>query len=402
MTEDLHFAHLAWPFLDDRHRALGPDLDRWAHALAVPGLADNQPSRATVDQSCRSIVRALGDAGFLRLCVDMADGSSHRLDCRAICIARETLARHHALLDFAFAMQGLGSGAISLAGTDEQRAQYLPRVVAGQSIAAFALSEPIAGSDVSAMACTAERLGDHYVLNGEKTWISNGGIADFYVVFARAPGTQRSAGVSAFIVEATTPGFDVEERLDVMSPHPLARIRLQNCRVSSMRLLGVEGGGFKLAMQTLDIFRTSVAAAALGFARAALDAAVQRANTRQMFGNTLGALQLTQSKIAQMACSIDAAALLVYRAAWMKDRGRRITREAAMAKLAATESAQTVIDAAVQIHGGEGVRVGAKVEKLYRDIRALRIYEGATEVQQIIIGSDVLKAAQAACQGTTA
>ena len=394
MTADRHpSAHLEWPFFDDRHRALGRELDQWAHALRLPELAEAQPSRAVVDGTCRQIVQALGQAGLLRLCVDQGDAPGGGLDTRSICIARETLARHHALMDFAFAMQGLGSGAISLAGTPDQRERYLSDVVAGRRIAAFALSEPLAGSDVGAMQCTARKQGDHYVLEGEKTWISNGGIADFYVVFAREPGSQRSSGVSAFIVDADTPGFEVAERLDVMSPHPLARLCFTGCAVPASQRLGQEGEGFKLAMQTLDIFRTSVAAAALGFARRAMDEAVRWANARPMFGTTLGALQITQSKVAQMACSIDASALLIYRAAWMRDQGRRITREAAMAKLVATESAQSVIDAAVQLHGGEGVRVGSKVEQLYRDIRALRIYEGATEIQQIIIGSDILKAA---------
>ncbi|MET4577668.1 acyl-CoA dehydrogenase family protein [Ottowia thiooxydans] len=391
---------LDWPFLEPKHRLLAQELETWAHKLRIPQLEDRQPSRETVDSVCRQLVKALGDAGFLRLCVDLGDGSESPLDTRSICVAREILARHHALMDFAFAMQGLGSGAISLVGTAEQRRLYLKDVAAGKLIAAFALSEPSAGSDVGAMQCTAERSGEHFVLNGEKTWISNGGIADFYVVFARIPGSQRSSGISAFIVDAQTPGLEVAERLDVISPHPLARLRFKNCQVPKAQLLGDEGSGFKLAMQTLDIFRTSVAAAALGFARSAMHEAVGRANSRQIFGSTLGSLQLVQSKIAQMACSVDSSALQVYRAAWSKDQGRRVTREAAMAKLIATESAQVVIDQAVQIFGGEGVKVGSKVEQLYRDIRALRIYEGATEVQEIIIGTDVLKAAQRASQSS--
>ncbi len=399
-------SHLEWPFFEPHHRKLADELESWASSLRLPELEDAQPGREVVDRACRKIVGLLGKAGFLRICVPQsAAGGGAGIDCRAICIAREILARYHALLDFAFAMQGLGSGAVSLAGTLEQQAVYLADVASGERIAAFALSEPHAGSDVGAMECTAERCGDEYVIDGEKTWISNGGIAGFYVVFARAPGTKRSAGVSAFLVDEGTPGLEIAERIDVMSPHPLARLRFRGCRIPAGNLLGVEGGGFKLAMQTLDIFRTSVAAAALGFARSALEEALGRANDRAMFGTTLGALQLTQAKLADMACATDAAALLVYRAAWMKDGGRRITREAAMAKLVATESAQRVVDAAVQIFGGEGVRVGSRVERLYRDVRALRIYEGATEVQQMIIGSDLLKELQqrrAGAQDTSA
>lgn len=393
--------HLEWPFLENRHQRLAEDLEAWARDLNIPELQAHQPSREAVDSACRQLVSALGKAGFLRFCVDMGEAPESRLDIRSICVVREILARHHALMDFAFAMQGLGSGAISLAGTAEQRSRYLSDVMAGRRIAAFALSEPGAGSDVGAMQCTAQRVGEHFELNGEKTWISNGGIADFYVVFARAPGSARSAGISALIVDADTPGFEVAERLDVISPHPLARLRFTNCRVPRSRLLGEEGSGFKLAMQTLDIFRTSVAAAALGFARSAMEEAVGRANTRTIFGATLGSLQLVQSKIAQMACSIDSSALQVYRAAWLKDQGHRVTREAAMAKLIATEAAQTAIDQAVQIFGGEGVRVGSRVERLYRDVRALRIYEGASEVQEVIIGTDVLRTARRTSEAST-
>ena len=387
--------HLEWPFLEERHRQLANHLESWAAAQQIPELAEHFPSRATTDAACRKLVRSLGEAGFLGLCVDSGKAESGGFDCRSICVARETLAKHHALFDFAFAMQGLGSGPISLAGTPHQRHRYLRDVATGKRIAAFALSEPGAGSDVGSMTCTAERSGDGYVLDGEKTWISNGGIADFYVVFARLPGTRRSEGICAFIVDAESNGFEVAERIDVMSPHPLARLRMSNCYVPAAQRLSEEGAGFKLAMQTLDIFRTSVASAALGFARSAYEAAVHRVTTRSMFGTTLGAMQITQAKIAEMVCSIDASALLIYRAAWLKDQGRRVTREAAIAKLVATESAQAVIDAAVQIHGGEGVHVGSKVERLYRDIRSLRIYEGATEVQQLIIGNDVIKAAKA-------
>jgi acyl-CoA dehydrogenase len=288
-------------------------------------------------------------------------------------------------------MQGLGSGAISLDGTPAQRERYLPKVAAGEWLAAFALSEPEAGSDVSAMQCSATADGDGYVLDGEKTWISNGGIADFYVVFARTGEAPGARGISAFIVDANTPGFEIAERIEVIAPHPLARLKFTNCRVSKDQLLGAPGQGFKLAMRTLDIFRTSVAAAALGFARRALAEGLSQAKGRSMFGKTLADQPLAQAKLADMACTVDSSALLVYRAAWARDQGRNVTREAAMAKLMATEGAQQVIDAAVQLFGGRGVRSGEVVESLYREIRALRIYEGASEVQQLIIAREILK-----------
>ncbi len=308
-------------------------------------------------------------------------------------IARETLARHSGLADFAFTMQGLGSGPIALAGSDELKRRYLPRVAEGVAIAAFALTEPEAGSDVGAMAMTAQRDGDAYVLDGEKTWISNGGIADFYTVFARTGEAPGARGISAFVIDAGVPGFEIAERLHVTAPHPLARLRFRDCRIPASRMIGGPGEGFKIAMRNLDIFRASVAAAALGFARRALDEALARVTTRKMFGQTLGDFQLTQAALADMATEIDAAALLTYRAAWLRDvEGVPTTREAAMAKMAATESAQHVIDRAVQMFGGLGVGVGSVVEHLYREIRPLRIYEGATEVQKLIIGRDLLKA----------
>ncbi len=380
--------HLALPFFEDRHRVMAEQLGAWCAQHL-------QPSHDDVDAQCRALVKQLGTAGWLRHAVA---GTAHGgvldvIDTRAICLLRETLAWYHGLADFAFAMQGLGSGAISLHGTAAQRARYLPRVADGTAIAAFALSEPDAGSDVAAMACTATDEGDSYVINGEKTWISNGGIADFYVLFARTGEAPGARGISAFIVDADTPGLVVAERIEVIAPHPLARLRFERCRVPKSQRLGEAGQGFKVAMQTLDIFRTSVAAAALGFARRALHEGLQRAMSRPMFGQRLADFQLTQAKLAQMATTVDSAALLTYRAAWLRDQGRGVTREAAMAKMAATEGAQQVIDAAVQLFGGEGVRSGAMVESLYREIRALRIYEGATEVQQLIIGRDLLKAA---------
>lgn len=382
--------YLDWPFFESRHRDLAVALERWA-ATNIDGRAHERGS--ATDAACKDLVRRLGEAGWTRHAVGGASwgGSGDTIDTRSICLVRETLARHDGLADFAFAMQGLGSGAITLEGSEEQKRRYLPRVASGTAIAAFALSEPEAGSDVGAMCCAARAAGDHYVLNGEKTWISNGGIADFYVVFARtgeAPGTR---GITAFIVEAGTPGLEIAERIEVIAPHPLARLRFNHCKVAANQRLGEPGQGFKLAMRTLDIFRTSVAAAAVGFARRALDEAVSRATTRRMFNQVLADFQLTQAKLADMATAIDAAALLVYRAAWQRDRGLRVTREAAMAKMVATESAQQVIDAAVQIFGGLGVVSEVPVERLYRDIRALRLYEGATEVQKLIIARELLK-----------
>ena len=381
------FNHLDWPFFEERHRALARELDAWA-AQHVP-----QEHAHDVDAACQALVRSLGAAGWLRHAIGGTayGAAADAIDTRAICLARETLARHSGLADFAFAMQGLGSGAISIDGTPEQKERYLPSVARGEAIAAFALSEPDAGSDVAALACAARIDGDHAVLDGEKTWISNGGIADFYVVFARSGEAPGARGISAFIVDAGTPGFAIAERIDVIAPHPLARLRFTGCRVPLAQRVGAAGAGFKVAMRTLDVFRTSVAAAALGFARRALDEALRRATTRRMFNKTLADFQLTQARLAQMATTIDGAALLTYRAAWQRDQGRNVTREAAMAKLAATEGAQQVIDAAVQIWGGLGVVTEQPVERLYREIRALRIYEGATEVQLLIIARELLK-----------
>jgi alkylation response protein AidB-like acyl-CoA dehydrogenase len=381
-------SYLGWPFFDDSHRKLQAELESWA----AVNISDEH--HADTDQACRDFVASLGAAGWLRYAVGgTANGGKYDvIDTRAICLLRETLARHSGLADFAFAMQGLGSGAITLHGTDEQKQHYLTKVAAGKAIAAFALSEPDSGSDVAAMRCAARADGEHYVLDGEKTWISNGGIADFYVVFARSGEAPGSRGLSALIVDADTPGLEIAERINVIAPHPLARLRFTKARVPKSALLAAPGQGFKVAMQTLDIFRTSVAAAALGFARHALDEALARATTRPMFGQKLADFQITQTKLAQMATGIDIAALLTYRAAWQRDQGQNVTREAAMAKMTATETAQQVIDAAVQIWGGLGVVSEHPVEKLYREIRALRIYEGATEVQQLIIARQTLTA----------
>ncbi len=381
-------SHLDWPFFNDAHRRFAPALDAWARGA----LAD--VDHHDIDATCRKLTRALGEAGWLRAVVPEAQGGLNpALDVRTLCLARETLAWHDGLADFAFAMQGLGTGSISLFGSEAIKAKYLPPVREGRHLAAFALSEPEAGSDVSALAMTATADGGMHVrLDGLKTWISNGGIADHYVVFARSGEAPGAKGLSAFLVDADTPGLCVTERLDVIAPHPLATLRFEGCRVPVTHRLGAPGEGFKVAMATLDIFRSTVGAAALGFARRAQDEALGRATRRKLFGAPLGELQLTQAALAESATDIDAATLLVYRAAWAKDTGTpRITRESSMAKMFATEMAQRAIDRAVQIFGGQGVRVGTKVESLYREIRALRIYEGATEVQKVIIAREELR-----------
>jgi acyl-CoA dehydrogenase len=383
---------LEWPFFASVHRDLALALDAWA------GENLGDIDETNVDAACRELVRRLATDGWLDHCVPAAyGGASEKLDVRALCLIRETLARHLGLANFAFAMQGLGSGAISLYGSDDLRAAYLPMVRTGQKIAAFALSEPVAGSDVAALATTATQDGNGWRIDGEKTWISNGGIADYYTVFARTGEAPGARGLSAFVVDADTPGLEIAERIDVIAPHPLARLTFNNCRVPADHILGAPGEGFKVAMATLDIFRSTVGAAALGFARHALDLALERAATRQLFGGPMADLQIIQAKLADMALAVDASALLVYRAAWTKDTiAERITREASMAKLYATESAQMVIDEAVQIFGGQGVVSGAAVEKLYRKIRALRIYEGASEVQKVVIAKAALAARESA------
>ncbi len=383
--------HLAWPFFDDAHRELAASITAWTAALPRDAHAERARS---VDDACRRWVRSLGDAGYLRYCVPHAwGGALPALDSRAMCVLREALAAHDALADFAFAMQGLGSGAITLGGTDALRAEWLPRVASGDAIAAFALSEPDAGSDAAAMHTRAERTASGWRLNGVKTWISNAGIADFYCVFARTGAEDSGAkGISAFFVPADAPGLAVGEQIAVLSPHPLASLSFVDCDLPRGALLGAEGEGFALAMRTLDIFRVSVAAAATGFARRALHEALTHASARAMFGSTLSAQPLAQAILGDMATDLDTAALLTYRAAWHRDtQTSRSTTVAAMAKLGATELAQQIIDRALQLHGGRGVRVGEVVERLYRDVRALRIYEGATEVQRLIVGREALK-----------
>ncbi|HVR98566.1 MAG TPA: acyl-CoA dehydrogenase family protein [Thermoanaerobaculia bacterium] len=384
---------LGWPFFAEPHRALARDLNAWCRREIAP-LSEHGESRDAVDASCRELVRRLGEGGWLRYAV--AGGVSERLDVRSLCLIRETLGRFSGLADFVFALQGLGSGPISLFGTDEQRRAYLPRVAAGESIAAFALSEAEAGSDVSAMTTTARRDGGDgggWVIDGEKTWISNAGIADHYVVFCRFLEAGEKS-FAALIVDADNPGLSVPERIDVIAPHPLGTVRFDSCRVPAGALVGEPGKGLKVALATLDVFRSTVGAAALGFARRALDEAVAHTAGRRAFGRPLAEFQMVQAKLADMAVDVDASALLVYRAAWTRDAGaERVTREAAMAKLYATEAAQRVIDEAVQLFGGRGVVSGAPVERLYREIRALRIYEGTSEIQRLVIAGQVLAGA---------
>jgi alkylation response protein AidB-like acyl-CoA dehydrogenase len=364
------FAHYAWPFLEARHEKLAREAEGWARENLAHAHGED------ADAICRRLVRDLGCAGYLH------HAASEAPDVRSIALLREIFAYHAGLADFAFVMQGLGSGPVALAGTAEQKQRYLAPAASGEKIAAFALSEPEAGSDVQALTTVAKRDGGSWSLTGTKTWISNGGIADFYVVFARA-----DAGISAFVVDQDE--VDASERIAIVAPHPMATLELRGSRGD---LLGKEGEGFKLAMRNLDIFRTTVAGAALGFARRALDEAMARAKARRMFGQALADFQLSQAKLADMATAIDAAALLTYRSAWKKDtKKERVTREAAMAKLFATEAAQQVVDAAVQMLGGLGVKSGHPVERLYREVRALRIYEGATEVQKLIIARDLLR-----------
>jgi len=373
---------LTWPFFEEKHRELAEAIETWC--------CENLPAdHSDTDAACIKLVNDLGAAGFLKLTtVDPADPKP--LDVRSLCIMRETLARHDGLGDFAFAMQGLGTGAISLFGTPEQQ-QWLNKTRAGQTLSAFALTEPDSGSDVANIELSAIRDGDDYVLNGEKTWISNGGIAGLYVVFARTGEAPGAKGISAFIVPADTPGLTIEERLDVMAPHPLARLGFKQLRIPAANRIGGAGEGFKISMSVLDVFRCTVGAAALGFARRALEEAVARATTRKLGDGVLADMQMVQGHLAEMAIDIDASALLIYRAAWTKDMGAaRVSREAAMAKQFATDQAQQIIDKAVQIHGGEGVRSGNTVEKLYREIRALRIYEGASDVQKIIVARQLL------------
>jgi acyl-CoA dehydrogenase len=374
---------LDWPFFEERHRALRERLRRFI----LERLADVDDSDDR--KACAVLVERLAQGGFLDYAVPKPGES---LDVRSLCVIRETLSHHHGLADFAFALQGLGSAPISLSGSKDLKERYLPKTREGKFIAAFALSEPDAGSDVSAIGTTAKRDGDDFILDGTKTWISNGGIASYYVVFARSEAAPGARGLSAFVVDDGTPGFRVAEEIEVVAPHPLARLAFEGCRVPRSRLVGEPGQGFEIAMATLDIFRASVGAAALGFARRALDETLERVERREQFGKKLGDFQLTQGKLADMATAVDASALLVYRAAWMKDRGAdRVAKEASMAKMYATEAAQRVVDDAVQLFGAEGVVKDSVPERLYREVRALRIYEGTTEIQKLILARELRK-----------
>ncbi len=378
------FSYLDWPFFEDAHRALARDLDAWA-ITTLPGILDQDGDHSDVAGTCRHLVASLGAGGWLKYAVPGDYGGIYpKLDVRSLCIIRETLARHSGLADFAFAMQGLGSGAISNYGSPELKQAYLPAVASGEKIAAFALSEPDAGSDVSAISTTLRQDGDIYIASGEKTWISNGGIADFYTLFARSADSEGQ--ISAIVIDANTPGLSVTETIDVIAPHPLARLTFDKCAIPTANIIGEVGKGMRTALGTLDIFRSTVGAAALGFARRALDEATDRALSRKMFGQTLADMPIAQAQFAEMAMDVDASALLVYRSAWTKDvKKTRVTREAAMAKLFATDQSQQVIDKALQMFGALGVCKGMKVEELYREIRALRIYEGASDVQKIVI-----------------
>ena len=377
--------YLHWPFFEDRHRELAARLDAWCK--------DNLAGidHGDTDAACRELVSRLGRDGWLEhSAIDPASADS-KLDVRTLCLIRETLGRHDGLADFSFAMQGLGTGAIQLFGTQQQKEQWLPLTRSGKAISAFALSEPKSGSDVANIEASARLDGDHYILSGEKTWISNGGIADIYCVFVRTGEAPGARGISAFLLPGNTPGLEIAERLNVIAPHPLARLRFNDIKLPASSMIGEAGRGFGIAMSVLDVFRSTVGAAALGFARRALDESLKRVSERQLFGAAMAELQMVQGHIADMALDIDASALLIYRSAWTKDSGApRVTREAAMAKLHGTEAAQRVIDAAVQLHGGDGVRSGRPVESLYREIRALRIYEGASDVQKVVIARSVL------------
>ena len=375
-----------WPWFKESHRELDRTLASWIEQNPQVGDADETDA----DTTCRSLVGLLGDSGWLQFTVPAEfGGRSDKLDVRSLCLLREKLAYQSGLADFAFAMQGLGAGPISLFGSADLKRRYLPRVARGESIAAFAISEAEAGSDVAGMRTTARRDGDHYVIDGEKTWISNGGIADFYTTFCRG---EKDGDYVALVVEPSDPGFRVSSRIETIAPHPLGTLSFESCRIPADRVVGDPGKGLRVALGTLDVFRTTVGAAALGFARRALAEALAFASSRMMFGKALSEFQLTQAQIAEMATDIDASALLVYRSAWTRDNGaERVTREAAMAKMYATEAAQRVIDRAVQLLGGRGVVAGNPVERLYREIRALRIYEGTTEVQKLVIAGQVMK-----------
>ena len=384
--------YLEWPFFDKIHRDFASDLTAWAKENISPHENDDHQTNDASDSSFKNIIKKLGEAGWLKYTIPAAYGGAlENFDVRHIALARSILGYHTGIADFAFAMQGLGSGSISLFGSEELKQKYLPEVGIGKRTAAFAMSEPGCGSDVASMSTTAQLDGNHFVINGVKTWISNAGIADQYVLFARTGDAPGAKGLSAFVIDSDNPGLEITERINVIAPHPLGTLKLTDCRIPTTSMLGHSGEGFKVAMTTLDIFRTTVGGAALGFARRAMDEAISRAKSREAFGKKISEFQIIQSKIGDMAVKIDAAALLVFRAAWVKDiQELRITRESSMAKLYATESAQEVIDDAVQIFGGMGVVSEMTVERLYREIRALRIYEGTSEIQKLVIAGQAM------------
>jgi acyl-CoA dehydrogenase len=380
-------SHMDLPFFEERHRRLATELDDRA-ADMVAGL-DHSGSEL---ERARAIGRALGGAGWFRLLVADPEQAEGPPDVRSLCIARETLARHDGLADFVMALQGLGSAPILFSGSAAQRAAYMPRVITGEAVPAFALSEEEAGSDAAGIRTTAEKRGGGYILNGSKMWISNAGLADFYVVFARTGEAPGARGISAFIVDADTPGLRVSEQVEVMAPHVIAALRFEDCEVPANRLIGLPGEGFKIAMGVLDVYRSSVGAAALGFARRAFQEAIGHVRQRRLFGQMLSDFQATQMKLADMAADLEASAFFVYRAAWLKDTtGRRITYESSLAKMFSTEKAQAIIDSAVQLFGGAGLRKDSVLEKLYREIRPLRIYEGATEIQKLVIAGQLYR-----------
>ena len=383
---------MEWPFFDDSHREFAEKLRDWAIKEIQP-LENKEPNgNEELDHLCREFVKKLGIGGWLQYCVPSSHGGAlESFDVRTLALTREILGYYSGLADFSFAMQGLGSGAITLFGSEEQKDSYLPKVASGERIGAFAISEASGGSDVAAMKTTAELSGNEYCINGSKTWISNAGIADFYVLFARTNDAPGSRGISAFVINSDTPGLSISERINVIAPHPLGTLEFKNCKIPTTNMIGNSGEGFKVAMSTLDVFRTTVGGASLGFAKRALDEAIRRSKEREAFGKSISEFQLIQAKIADMAVKIDAMALLIYRSAWTKDKkATRVTRESSMAKLYGTEAAQEVIDQAVQIFGGMGVVSGVKVEQLYREIRALRIYEGTSEIQKLVIAGQTL------------
>ena len=385
-------SYLDWPFFDDNHRRFAKELRAWAEKEIAPLQYEEPNNNEKLDDLCRNFVRKLGKGGWLKYCVpEPFGGKLKKFDVRILALTREILGYYSGLADYSFAMQGLGSGAITLFGSDEQKKTYLIPVAQGDKLPAFAISEPEGGSDVAAMRTTATLDGNEYCLDGQKAWISNAGIADYYVVFARTNDAPGAKGLSAFIVNADTPGLSVSERVNIIAPHPLGTLSLEDCRIPTVNILGNSGDGFRVAMTTLDVFRTTVGGASLGFARRAMDEAISRSKQREAFGKPISEFQLIQEKIADMALKIDAMALLIYRSAWTKDMmGGRVTRESSMAKLYGTEAAQEVIDQAVQVFGGMGVVSGVTVERLYREIRALRIYEGTSEIQKLVIADQTL------------